>query len=142
MAVVRAASWFIACLVSCSSAARLCATDSGHWGWAMNDRDVIGRFFRTYQATGIGDTPPQPVLPGLTEGEAREGVDTGELSIEMPATEWRARVVGEAPAKVGEYPVRFIDSSIAALPVLCLRPQQGWPIPLLVSELGAVALRL
>jgi hypothetical protein len=108
----------------------------------MSDRDVIGRFFRTYRASGVGDTPPQPVLPGLAEGEATDGAETVELSVEVPANEWSARVVGEAPAKAGEYPVRFIDGSLTALPVLCLRPQQGWPIPLLVSELGAVALRL
>lgn len=108
----------------------------------MNDGDAIGRFFRTYRASGVGDTPPQPVLPALADGEAADGADTVELSVEVPANEWAARVVGEAPAKAGEYPVRFIDGSLAALPVLCLRPQQGWPIPLLVSELGAVALRL
>src|SRR6516225_698180 len=108
----------------------------------MNDHDVIGQFFRTYRASGVGDTPLQPVFPELADGEATGEVDSVDLSIEVPANEWAARVVGEAPAKAGEYPVRFIDGSLAALPVLCLRPQQGWPIPLLVSELGAVALRL
>ena len=64
------------------------------------------------------------------------------MSVETPADAWAARVVGEAPAKAGEHPVRFIDGSLAALPVLCLRSPQGWPIPLLISELGAVAIRL
>src|SRR5262245_32294959 len=56
--------------------------------------------------------------------------------------EWTPRVVSEAPARAGEYPMRFIDGSLAAIPVLCLRAPQGWPIPLLVSQLGAVALWL
>jgi hypothetical protein len=108
----------------------------------MNDRDVIGRFFRSYRAVGVGDTPPQPVLPGPANGEDAAAKDAVELDVEVPANEWTDRVVGEAPTRDGESPERFIDGSVTALPVLCLRPKQGWAIPLLVSELGAVALRL
>jgi hypothetical protein len=108
----------------------------------MSDRDVIGRFFRTYGASAVGPTPPQPVLPELTDGESIEGTDTVDLDIEMPANEWAARVIAELPAKPGEHPLRFIDGSLSALPVLCLRSPDGWPVPLLVAELGAVALRL
>ncbi|HZT79466.1 MAG TPA: hypothetical protein VFA26_04575 [Gemmataceae bacterium] len=108
----------------------------------MNDHDVIGRFFRTYGASAVGPTPPQPTLPELAEGEGEEGSDTLDLGVEVPADQWAARVVGEAPARPGEHPVRFIDGSLSALPVLCLRSPEGWPIPVLVAELGAVALRL
>jgi hypothetical protein len=108
----------------------------------MSDRDVIGRFFRTYGASAVGDTPPQPVVPMPEGGDSAEGADTVELDVEVPADHWSAKVVGEAPAKPSEYPLRFIDGSLSALPVLCLRSPQGWPIPLLVAELGAVALRL
>jgi hypothetical protein len=71
-----------------------------------------------------------------------DGADTVNLDIEMSANEWTPRTVSEVPAKPGEHPVRFIDGSLSALPVLCLRSPDGWPIPLLVAELGAVALRL
>jgi hypothetical protein len=108
----------------------------------MSERDVIGRFFRTYAAAAVGDTPAQPVLPELADADAPEGDDTVDLNVEVPAGAWAARIVGEAPAKPGEYPVRFIDGSLSTLPVLCLRSPQGWPIPLLVSEAGAVAVRL
>jgi hypothetical protein len=60
----------------------------------------------------------------------------------MPAAAWAARVVSESPARAGEYPVCFIDGSIYSQPVLCLRAPEGWPIPNLVAEVGAVALRL
>ena len=106
------------------------------------NRDAIGQFFRTYRASEVGDTPAQPVLPGLADGEPSEGAETVELNVELPSNEWAPRVVGEAPAKPGEYPVRFIDGSLTALPVLCLRSPLGWPIPLLISEVGAVSLRL
>jgi hypothetical protein len=108
----------------------------------MNNRDAIGRFFRTYHASGVGNTPPQPILPGLADEESAEGADTVDLNVEMPADEWTARVIAEAPPKAGEYPTRFIDGSLKAVPVVCLRPPQGWPIPLLLAELGAVAVRL
>jgi hypothetical protein len=108
----------------------------------MSNPDAIGRFFRTYQASAVGDTPLQPILPELNDGEQADEADTVELNVELQATEWAAKVVGEAPAKSGEYPRRFIDGSRSAMPVLCLRSPQGWPIPLLISEVGAVALRL
>jgi len=108
----------------------------------MSNRDVIGRFFRTYAASAVGETPAQPILPGLGEEDVLEGFNTVDLTVEVPASKWSARTVGEAPVRPGEHPVRFIDGSLRALPVLCLRSPQGWPIPLLVSEAGAVALRL
>src|SRR5262249_58538318 len=84
-AAARAVSSFTGCPASCSSAVRLCGTGSRRWGWAMSDRDVIGLFFRTYRASGVGETPPQPVLPGLADGEATDGAETVELSVEVPA---------------------------------------------------------
>jgi hypothetical protein len=108
----------------------------------MSDRDAIGRFFRTYSASAVGDTPPQPLLPDSAGDDSADGDDTVDLTVEVPADDWSARIVGEAPARPGEHPVRFIDGSLSTLPVLCLRAPQGWPIPLLVSEAGAVALRL
>jgi hypothetical protein len=108
----------------------------------MNDRDVIGRFFRAYGASAVGPTPPQPTLSELNDEESADGAEAVDLDIETPANEWSARVVGERLAKAGEHPTRFIDGSLSALPVLCLRSPEGWPITLLVAELGAVALRL
>lgn len=97
-------------------------------------------FLRTYGAKPVGFTPPQPTVPEADpDGPAAETVD---LNVETPAAEWKAVVVGEAPAKAGEYPVRFIDGSIYSQPVLCLRAPVGWPVPILVAEVGAVALRL
>jgi hypothetical protein len=106
----------------------------------MNDRGAIGRFFRTYAAARVGDTPPQPFLPLTTDEEISEGLDTADFDVEAAADKWTARIVAEAPAKTGEHPERFVDGSLSASPVLCLRAPEGWPIPVLVSEVGAVAL--
>jgi hypothetical protein len=107
----------------------------------MNNRQVIARFLRAYGASGVGDTPAQPFLPVMTDEEEPKA-DTVDLEIELPLQKWAARIVAEAPAKPGEHPIRFIDGSFTAIPVLYLRPPQGWPIPVLVSEVGAVAIRL
>lgn len=106
----------------------------------MTSRDAIDRFFRDYAAEPVGPTPPQPLAPEMVGGDpAAETIDPG---VEVPAAAWEARVVGEAPARPGEHPIRFIDGSIYSQPVLCLRSPLGWPVPILVAEVGAVALRL
>lgn len=104
----------------------------------MNDHDAIRRFFTAYGAASVGDTPGQPAL--LSEDETMpERVDR---NVEVPEEAWGGLVVPEAPARPGEYPQRFIDGSQTNQPVLWLRSPAGWPIPLVIGEVGAVALRL
>ena len=105
----------------------------------MSNRDAIGRFFRTYGASAVGDTPLQPLLPPPPDAAAEEPGKV-DRTIESPEDAWSARVGGEAPAKAGEHPVRFIDGSLPTLPVLCLRSPQGWPVPVLIGETEPVSL--
>ena len=104
----------------------------------MNDREAIRQFFTDYGAAPVGATPPQPIQPNQDE----DMPDRVELDVEIDAADWRGLVVPEAPAREGEFPVRFIDGSQANQPVLWLRAPAGWPIPLVLAEVGAVALRL
>lgn len=103
------------------------------------DSDAVRRFFRTYQAAPVGATPVQPNIPA-DDGEKDEKPAV-DLSVELRADEWKGLLVGETPAHEDEFPVRFIDGSQAGQPVLCVRSPQGWPIPLVLSEVGAVALK-
>lgn len=103
------------------------------------DQDAVRRFLSTYQAAPVGVTPTQPNIPA-DEGEADE-MPSADLSVEVRADEWKVMMVGETPARDGEFPTRFIDGSQTGQPVLCVRSPQGWPIPLVLSEVGAVALR-
>src|SRR5581483_1952898 len=96
-------------------------------------------FFRAHEATAVGATPELPPVPAGDEADA--GPPPVELGVEVPPGDWAPRVVGEAPARPGEYPVRFIDGSQTGQPVLCVRAPAGWPIPLVLAEVGAVALR-
>ncbi len=97
-------------------------------------------FLRKYGAAAVGSTPPQPNIPVEPVGEDPKKPKI-EHEIEFVKAAWAAVPVSEAPARDGEYPVRFIDGSQNSQPVLCVRTALGWPIPLLLSEVGAVALR-
>jgi hypothetical protein len=103
------------------------------------DSDAVRRFFRSYAAEPVGPTPAQPnVSPDDEDGDAAESIDR---TIEKAEDEWEPLTVLEQPAKDGEFPRRFIDGSQAGQPVLCVRSPQGWPIPLVLSEVGAVELK-
>ncbi len=102
--------------------------------------DATSRFLRNYGAAAVGPTPPQPAIPVPDENEERKTII--DRTIESKDGEWKPLPLTEAPAKDGEFPLRFIDGSHASQPVLCLetRPDR-YPIPLLIGEVGAVALR-
>lgn len=104
--------------------------------------DAIADFLRTHEAAPVGATPTLPLLEPTTEVE-EEKTETFDLEIEYPREEWRPRELSEAPAKEGEYPLRFIDGCHAGQPVLCLTVRgRGWPIPLYLAEVGAISLKL
>lgn len=102
--------------------------------------DATARFLRHYGAAAVGPTPPQPALP--VPDEAEQAKTTIDRSIELAEANWEARTISEAPARDGEFPVRFIDGSHASQPVLCLETKPDrFPIPVLLGEVGAIALR-
>ncbi|MBP3957849.1 hypothetical protein J8F10_21560 [Gemmata sp. G18] len=104
------------------------------------DRDIPAWFLRKHGAATVGATPVQPaVLP--EEGGEDEPSETVDRTVECAEHEWETKTVSEQPARSGEFPERFIDGSQAGRPVLCLRSPNGWPIPMVLSEVGAVAMR-
>jgi hypothetical protein len=96
-------------------------------------------FFRTYSASPVGATPVQPNLS--QEEDEDDTTNTPDRTVEYAETDWKPLIVREAPANDGEFPRRFIDGTQAGQPVLCVRSPQGWPIPMVLGEVGAVALR-
>ena len=101
--------------------------------------DAVASFLRQYAATPVGATPTQPAVPA---GDEDDDTDASvDRTVEVTEDAWTPKTVPETPATEGEYPRRFIDGSQAGQPVLCVRSPQGWPIPLVLSEVGAVALR-
>jgi len=109
----------------------------------MSDVSAVSAFLREHEATPVGLTPTLPTMPDATEDQDEQPIV--DLTIEVKdAAQWAPILVDEQPpAHSGEFPVRFIDGCQAGQPVLCLSVRgRGWPIPLFLAEVGAVALRL
>jgi len=108
----------------------------------MRDGTAADRFFRTYQAQFVGATPVQPFVPppDADDESTEEATPQIDRTVEMPEAYWKAIALTEQPANENEIPKRFIDGSQKGEPVLCIRSPQGYPIPMVLSEVGAVAL--
>jgi hypothetical protein len=109
----------------------------------MSSETAADRFFRTYRAQYVGSTPVQPNVPPPDDEEEdgekpKERIDR---NVEMEEDEWKAVPLSEQPAAGDEIPQRFVDGSQKAEPVLCVRSPQGYPIPMLLGEVGAVVLK-
>lgn len=105
----------------------------------MSSDEGLRRFFRRYRAAAVGIYPEQPELEAMSE----EQEELIEWDHEVPQDEWKPIVLPEAPAKSDESPQRFIDGCHLGHAVVCVRaPETGWPIPLMLAEVGGVALRL
>lgn len=109
----------------------------------MSESCAVAAFLRDYEARPVSQTPILPPLPIPSDDEESppEGV---KLDIELDPDKWGPRLVPEQPvAGPDETPVRFIDGCQVGQPVLCLTaPNRGWPVPLILAEVGAVGLRL
>ena len=103
--------------------------------------DTASHFLKKYGASTVGETPPQPNVPLDPDADDDDTKSTVNRTIEFAEAAWKPIIVPEAPARENEFPERFIDGSHVGLPVLCVRTELGWPIPLMLSEVGAVALR-
>lgn len=105
--------------------------------------NAISRFLREHEATPVGLSPQLPVLAVDENEEAAKAVVDLTVEVEPPEP-WAPKPVPEQPVTLpGEFPVRFIDGCQTGQPVLCLSVRgRGWPVPLFLAEVGAVAIRL
>jgi hypothetical protein len=106
----------------------------------MNEEMVD--FFRRYHASVTGSGPNLPLLPPWEEVSEPEADQSVFLDEEVAQDKWEPKIVLEAPIRKGEAPVRFIDGAQHHRTVLWLRSPSGSPIPLVIAEIGAVAIRL
>jgi hypothetical protein len=105
----------------------------------MNSDESLRRFFSRHRASTVGVYPEQPEVEALSEEE--DGLI--EWDQEVHRDDWKPIVLPEAPAKPEETPQRFIDGCHVGHAVVCLRaPESGWPIPVMLAEVGGVAMRL
>jgi len=106
----------------------------------MSDINPVSRFLQAHGAIAVGASPPRPET--IPEDEADEEFSNFSFDAERELNDWEPVTPSEAPALSDETPTRFIDGSHIHQPVLCLRSPAGYPIPLLLSQVGAVALKL
>lgn len=111
----------------------------------MSDVSAIRQFLREHEAKPVGLSPSLPNLRRNEDEEDGSPKATVDLTVEVAdAEKWVPLDVRDSdPARVGEFPVRFIDGSQIGQPIFALSVRGcGWPIPLFLAEVGAVALHL
>jgi hypothetical protein len=102
-------------------------------------------FVQTYNGCRLEEYDPQPpLLPEPSQDE--RGEERVDLDFETRRDAWYA-IAPELPAGWGlcswpEHPVRFIDGSDRGGTVAWLRAPGGYPVPVRLSQVGGVAVRV
>ena len=104
-------------------------------------------FIRTYSGRRLEQYAPQPELIGepLDDDHSPLG-DEADLDYEQPREAWGPIAVvaddGWQPADWGERPVRFVDGKDVGETVAWLRAPGGYPVPIRLSLIGSVVMRV
>src|SRR5690606_32038378 len=79
----------------------------------------------------------------VMEERPDDAPDLDDLSIEQAAAEWEPINVRSAtiPRPWGYRPLRFIDGKDVGRTVAWLQSRDGYPVPVRLSEIGAVVMR-
>lgn len=105
----------------------------------MSSTNPVREFFRRHRATAVGAGPPLP-----TRGDDPDDrPDAVDHAAEVDPPDWRPLTPSEQPIGDDERPARFVDGCYSGEPVTCLRgPAHGWPVAVVLAEVGGVAMRL
>jgi hypothetical protein len=101
-------------------------------------------FLRNNGARRMREYDAQPLLlsDGVVQDDARD--ENVDIECEVPADAWKSRDVRAAPgiATWPYRPVRFVDGKDVGRTVAWLQSPAGHPVPVRLSEIGAVVMRL
>ncbi len=101
-------------------------------------------FVETYSGCRLEQYDPQPPL--WTEPSEDEEAERVDLDFEIPRDEWRAiepgLPAGWALSHWPGHPVRFVDGRDVGGTVAWLRAPGGYPVPIRLSQVGGVAIRV
>jgi hypothetical protein len=106
-------------------------------------------FVKAYGGHRLDQYEPQPPLYDAPEDEEAgptEGAPAVDLGYEVAPDDWAAIAPGLPPGwEPGgwpERPVRFVDGRDVGQTIAWIRSPEGYPIPIRLSEIGAVAVRV
>lgn len=103
-------------------------------------------FLAAYGARRMRNYDAQPLLLGdglMMDDEPEDAPTSTDLSIEQDAETWQPLDVCSAtiPNPWGYRPLRFIDGKDVGRTVAWLQGRDGYPVPVRLSEIGAVVMR-
>lgn len=103
-------------------------------------------FLALYGAKRMRNYDAQPLLLGdglAMDAQAEDAPDVSDLSFEVDAEAWQPLDIrGTAmPNPWGYRPLRFIDGKDVGRTVAWLQSRAGYPVPVRLSEIGAVVMR-
>lgn len=96
-----------------------------------------GRRMRAYPEQPVMEAPGDSTTDD-TDGEAESSIDHG---LEYDAAAWKAVDVCDAEVNLDDVPRRFVDGSNIHEAVAWLRDPLGYPVPVVLAELGGVCVR-
>lgn len=87
--------------------------------------------------------PDQPIMSDDQTGAGDDNEDstTVDHSYEIPADDWNAIDFRQAEVNLEDVPRRFIDGCHIHEAIAWLRDPQGYPVPVVLAELGGIAIR-
>jgi hypothetical protein len=100
-------------------------------------------FLRNHGARRMAVYEPRP--PIFDPPETRDGGPDADLDYEMPAAAWRPLATADSGWRVrdwAERPTRFVDGKDVGETIAWLQSAEGYPVPVRLSEIGAVAVRV
>jgi hypothetical protein len=99
-------------------------------------------FLRRHGARRVREFAPQPEL--LTNGTPLQNDEEKiKLDYELPTSDWAPRdLPPECPPDWEAQPLRFVDGKDVGRTVAWLQSEEGFPVPVRLAEVGAVALRI
>jgi hypothetical protein len=101
-------------------------------------------FMQTYGGRRMRAYPDQPVIdvasPGDDDSESggKDGA-AADIDFELPRDEWRPIDVGDDRPDHDETPRRFVDGSNVHEAIAWLRDPAGYPVPVVMAELGGIS---
>jgi hypothetical protein len=103
-------------------------------------------FIRAYSGRRLAQYTPQPPLDGeLTDDDESSVGDEVALDYEQSPATWQAMDVLDMtwqPQDWSERPVRFVDGKDVGETVAWLRAPRGYPVPIRLSLIGSVVMRV